>query len=139
MIRFLPLCWLLLPLALGCGESDSRRAAVHGRVFFKGELLRTGTIVFVPDSDRGGHGPIACAEIQPDGSYTLQTGDQVGAVPGWHRVTVVAVEPVALADGPRRFPEHRSLLPPRYRDPELSGLSFQVKADEDNLIDLHLE
>src|SRR5262245_42189900 len=66
---------LLLVLAvLGCGRDD-RLTPVRGQVFYHGRPLAGGTIVFTPDAERGGRGPLACGEIGADGRYTLHTGD----------------------------------------------------------------
>jgi len=69
------------------------------------------------------------AEIQADGSYVLRCDDAPGAVPGWHRVTITA-----FGEANRGQP-----LPTRYGDPEQSGLSFEVKPGQDNVIDIDLE
>ena len=50
-------------------------------------------VVFTPDPDRGGRGPLACARIGDDGAYVLTTGPDSGAVTGWHRVTFQARAP----------------------------------------------
>src|SRR5947209_2996218 len=100
---------LLLGLATGCGDDPVRLTSVRGRVFYLHEPLRGGTIVFTPDEDRGGKGPSASAEIQADGTFHLATDKEAGAVSGWHRVTILANAPDGRA------------LPPKYRDPELSG------------------
>src|SRR5437867_3970062 len=109
--------WLLL--APGCGPDADALSPVKGRVIYKGTPLTHGTIVFSPDSRRGGHGELARAEIQSDGSFVLKTGDLFGAVSGWHRVTIVAVETAEGPAGDQGFTEHHSLLPLKYRDPEL--------------------
>ena len=116
----------LLVLLAGCGRAEVKLAPVQGRVLYRGRPLAGGTIVFTPDADRGGSGPLACGEIGPDGHYTLHTGDEPGAVPGWHKITV------AGARGDR-------LLPRRYSDPEGSGQGREVKAGQDNTLDLQLE
>jgi hypothetical protein len=110
--------------AAGCGQ-EGPLPQVQGQVFYHGRALPGGTIVFTPDPERGGRGELACGEIQPDGRYVLHTGEDLGAVAGWHRVTVAA----APATG----------LPRKYRDPELSGQSCEVKAGQLNTIDLHLD
>jgi hypothetical protein len=120
------LCCGLVLLA-GCSRSPPALAPVQGQVFFRGQPLPGGTIVFTPDPQRGGHGPLAWAEVRDDGRYTLVTGGKKGAVPGWHRVTVAP---------PRRA---SAFLPVRYRDPELSGQHVEVKADRANVCDLHLD
>ena len=116
----------LLVLLAGCGRAEVKLAPVQGRVLYRGRPLAGGTIVFTPDADRGGSGPLACGEIGPDGHYTLHTGDEPGAVPGWHKITV------AGARGDR-------LLPRRYSDPEGSGQGREVKAGQTNSLDLDLE
>jgi hypothetical protein len=125
------LALLLLGLA-GCGKTPSKPAAVQGRVSYRGALLPGGTIVFTPDTARGGSGPLARAEIQPDGTYSLRTEDQAGAYPGWYRVTVACFQ-----GAPGTVP--RSLLPTAYLDPEMSGLAREVKADQDNTLDINLD
>ncbi len=117
---------LLLVLGAGCGSPESERVPVGGQVFYRGQPLAGGTIVFAPDPERGGRGPLALGEIGADGRYTLRTDDQPGAVPGWHRVTV------AGAGG-------ESVLPNRYRDPEHSGLHRQIHPARANVIDLSLD
>jgi hypothetical protein len=126
---------LALFLSIGCGTEEPKLAAVRGKVSYRGTPLHGGTIVFTPDTLRGDDGPIARAEIQSDGSYVLKTGAFPGATPGWHRVTVVSLEEPGDVSGGRP----RSLLPSRYRDPEQSGLSFQVKPGPDNVFNIDLQ
>lgn len=120
--------WLgLLVLAAGCGPGEPARVPVYGQVHYRGQPLAGGTIVFTPDPERGGRGPLALGEIGADGRFSLRTDGQPGAVPGWHRVTVApgGADPAAL--------------PRRYRDPERSGLGREVRADRANVIDLQLD
>ena len=109
MARALGIGMALLQLALaGCG-GEAKLAPVEGRVLFRGQPLRGGTIVFTPDPDRGNSGPLATAEIGADGRFVLTSGGKPGAVPGWHRVTVAppALPPTAaigeLRPLPRRY------------------------------------
>jgi len=121
---------LALLLTPGCHQHDDPLSPVHGKVYFRNEPLRGGIIVFTPDADRGGSGPMARAEIKPDGTYVLTTGPETGCVAGWHRITIMAADlpsqGVPLA------------LPKKYCDPEMSGLVREVKVGEDNAIDLYL-
>jgi hypothetical protein len=129
----------VLLLALGCGHDDPPPASVHGRVFYKGVPLTGGSIVFAPDADKGGHGSLARGNIHSDGTYTLAADGRPGAAPGWHRVTVVAVEAAPSKPLGTAFADVHSLLPRKYAAPELSGLEALVKPGEDNAIDFHLE
>jgi hypothetical protein len=121
-------------LAAGCGGDGSEPAAVRGRVLYRGEPLAGGSIVFTPNADKGGRGPLARADVGPDGRYTLRPG----AAPGWHRVTVVCVE--SGEEPPAgQFAAVRCVIPHKYSAPDLSGLEALVKAGEENVIDFRLE
>ncbi len=135
--RFTPVA-LLACLATGCGSGQPSREPVYGHVFWRGQPLAGGTIVFTPDSEKGGKGPVAWAEIQPDGRYSLRTGTDLGAVVGWHRVTVVAHRPhPGGAEGMAVAPTVG--LSARYSDPEQSGHCYEVKDGHANTIDIYLD
>lgn len=129
---------ILLLLLAGCGGSKpAELAAVTGKVNYRGRPLASGTIVFVPDPERGTSGELARGTIQQDGSYRLKTGEAPGIVSGWHRVTVTCVDAGTPPPGSLTVP--RSLLPAKYQDPQLSGLSCEVKAGKENTINFNLE
>jgi hypothetical protein len=131
MRRFLPFCWGPCLLLASCGPAAPKLAPVHGQVFFRGQPLPGGTVVFAPDPERGGRGPLAWAEVGPDGRFSLTTGGRKGAVPGWHRITVAA---------PCRTRAHPAVaLPARYRDPDRSGQRFEVRPEQLNTCELRLE
>lgn len=125
MRRIAPLLFLAA-LLTSCSRPEAALAPVSGQVFYRGRLLPGGTIVFTPNPDRGGHGPQAVAEIDPQGRYVLHTGGKKGAVPGWHRVTI------ASGTSGVRLPIH-------YHDPDLSRQQVEVKSDRANQCDLHLD
>jgi hypothetical protein len=130
---------IVMALVSGCGWGKESFALVRGKIFYQGMPVRMGTVVFAPDVLRGTTGPLAQAEIQPDGSYVLETKGVPGAVPGWHRVTILSLEssPTIGPDGD--FVQPRSLVPEKYGDPELSGLSREVRGGQENCIDFELE
>lgn len=120
----------------GCGQ-DEERTPVHGRVFFHGQPLSGGTIVFTPDAERGGRGPLAYGEIDADGRYSLHTGDRIGVVPGWYRITIA---PPSLAAAPGQpLPPPSVDLPRKYRDPQQSGLLRAVQPGKSGEQDFYLE
>jgi len=121
---------LALLAAPGCRKGEQPLAPVHGTIYYKQQPLKGGTIVFVPDSDRGTRGPMAKAEIKPDGTYTLSTGPDSGCVPGWHRITIKGSDQPA--------PGTTLALPSHFCDPDTSGLSREVKSGQDNSIDIYL-
>ncbi len=123
--------WFLLAflaVSVGCEGGADELAPVSGQVFYRGQPLAGGTIVFAPDPERGGHGPLACGAIGPDGRYALCSEGRHGAVAGWHRITIAPTD--FSGDTP---------LPRHYSDPEHSGLSREVQAGKPNAIDLHLD
>jgi hypothetical protein len=127
-------CLVLLALAVaGCGEQKPALAPVRGHVTFRGAPLTDGAIVFTPDPERGGAGPLACARIADDGGYVLATGADLGAVSGWHRVTFKIFAAASDAVSPD------TRLPARFSDPEQSGQACEVKPGQGNVIDFHLE
>src|SRR5262249_9526471 len=123
--RFLPVVIFLACIVAGCGKRSSNGAQVQGTVYLHGVPLEGGTIVFIPDAERGGSGPIGHAEIRAGGAYTLHALEGTGLAPGWHRVTIA---------GASNHP-----LPARYSDPELSGLEREVTSEKVNIIDIRLE
>ncbi len=124
-------------LSSGCEEGTPSLAPVSGKVIYQNQPLPRGSIVFVPDADRGSNGPLAQGTIQPDGSYIIQTGDKPGAMPGYYRVTVIAVEESNRGYYRPASAPH-SLVPEKYRDPQLSDLSCEVKAGRENAINFNL-
>jgi hypothetical protein len=118
-------CACLGLILAGCGRSGQGLVPVQGQVFHRGKPLAGGTIVFTPDPQRGGRGPVAHAEIGADGRFRLRTSGKNGAVPGWHCVTVA---PCADAG-----------LPAHFRDPELSGLRAEVQPERANVCNFHLD
>jgi hypothetical protein len=125
-------------LVAGCEGRAPSQAPVSGKVFYQNQPLPRGTIVFVPDADRGNNGPLAQGSIQAGGSYAIQTEGKPGAMPGWYRVTVIAVESTSGGFSRGLSSAPRSLVPERYRDPQLSDLACEVKACQENGINFNL-
>ena len=131
--RMLGIGFLTAAAALGCHRGPAPLAPVTGKVAYKGLALSGGTIVFSRDGTRGESGPLAFGRINADGSYQLHTAEVVGAPAGWYRVTVTSLTPTGA---PYNF---YSLLPDKYRDPQTSELTCEVKADRPNTLDVNLD
>jgi hypothetical protein len=109
MIRSLLLrsCALLLtailPILAGCTGNGLNLATVHGKVTYKGEPVKNGTVFFMPDDSKGNNGPGALGPITSDGTYIMSTessGD--GAVVGSYKVGIngFSSEPVSEEAAP---------------------------------------
>jgi hypothetical protein len=110
-------------------------------VTYKGEPLKVGSIIFVPD----GGGKTAVADITPEGEYVLGSYESAdGAIPGKHRVMIIAL----TAPGGSGLPEDTiklkggaqspvNVIPQHYADDKTSKLIAEVK-DGENSIDFIL-
>jgi hypothetical protein len=118
---------VLMTLPAGCDRGTPAPTAVHGSVMYHGWPVPGAKVIFVPDLQTGGSGPLAQAETGPDGHFALHGDNATDVAPGRYRITVMP-----LAGPP-------DALPDKYRDPDLSGLSADVQAGADNVVDLNLE
>ena len=86
---------LLMTFTAGCGSSSGLDLArVRGRVTYKGQPIRNGTVVFEPDASKGKDGPTGMGIIDKDGNYVLTTSDSGdGAIIGFHKVGITGLEP----------------------------------------------
>lgn len=121
---------------LGCDGSPTQPAFVHGWVRYMGAPVAAARLAFVPDETRGNHGDILRAVTETDGTFILRSPDPSGIPPGWYRITVMALEELSPSGG---FAAPHSLLPDRYRDPELSELSCEIQPGQDNAVQLDLK
>jgi hypothetical protein len=127
------LCGLLF--LSGCGGDIERPeiATVTGTVTLDGNPIDHGIVYFYPDSTKGTKGPMAMAEIGPDGKYSIKSaGDRDGAIIGFHQIRVEIRQPPK--DERDTQPELMTL--PKFNDQKQSGLTGEVKAGTENVIDL---
>jgi hypothetical protein len=126
---------VLMAVSSGCGEKTDA-VPVTGKVSYKGEPLKTGTVMLVPE----GGGAAATGEIQADGTFKLTTfSKDDGAVPGDYKVMVqVFPEPDAGGGLPgMEFGNEKPPIPEKYMDPMRTDLTATIK-DSDNNLDLQL-
>jgi hypothetical protein len=98
-------------LAGGCG-GHPQTAPVTGKVTLHGKPVGPGSILFMPDEDRGTKGKAASGNFGPDGAYTLTTyRDGDGAVVGFHKVTIRLISAPAAAEN--RGSVERPMTPTR--------------------------
>jgi hypothetical protein len=89
-----------LILGLGCSGNGLNLAKVRGKVTYKGQPVKNGTVMFMPDESKGTIGPPAVGTITSDGSYVMSTesaGD--GVIVGSHKVGITGVEEKPVSDG----------------------------------------
>ncbi len=91
--RLLLTAALLIGVA-GCGPDNGLNLApVRGKVTYKGEPIKNGTVMFMPDESAGNTGPQAIGTITSDGTYILSSQDAGdGAVVGMHKVGVLGID-----------------------------------------------
>jgi hypothetical protein len=119
-----------ISLGLGCqAKSDHPETLpVSGKVSYHGKPLPRGTITFQSD---GGHS--ATGQIGEGGQYKLSTfGEEDGAVPGHHRVLVIANdgdEHMMPGSSPG-YKKPTDLVPKKYGKLETSGLEETVSKEK---------
>ena len=82
-----------LVFGFGCAGNGLNLAKVRGKVTYKGEPIKNGTVMFMPDESKGTVGPPAVGTITSDGSYIMSTesaGD--GVIVGSHMIGITGVE-----------------------------------------------
>jgi hypothetical protein len=125
-------CAALLLLG-GCGsDGTAPTERVSGVITYNGQPVSNVSVTFTPSEGRP-----ATGTTDSEGKFTLTTfSPDDGAVPGTHTVTLAAFSeesppmpgtPEAANYTPPPLP-----FPPRYMDPQLSGLTAEVKKGEKN-------
>jgi hypothetical protein len=137
MIRrvVLRICLFCLVLA-GCRYRAELppMAPVTGKVTLDGAQLPGGMVQFIPDASRGNKGASGVGVIDGQGHYEIFTAGERGAILGHHQIAVISEEKVDMSETSYA----PSLIPRRYNKPATSGLRVEVKAGENNVVDLEL-
>jgi len=119
----------------GCGASEvGGRMKVSGKVMYKGQLVKEGSIEFQPMS---GGTTISGSPIE-NGDYYIPADK--GLAPGMYTVRIFWID----TGGPRKDepgglpgPDHKELIPAQYNTK--STLTREVKKGVDNVIDFDLK
>jgi hypothetical protein len=116
-------------LVAGCDDGVGKRLPVEGRVLVDGQPLRgaSGTVVFVPDREKGNPCPVSpTGTIDAEGHYKLTTKGQPGAPAGPYVVTVSALPP---GTGDREVvKQQQQLHHPKYAAEKTTPLKVEVTA-----------
>jgi len=130
-----------LILVAGCSDDSglAKRYSVSGTVSYKGEPVPKGNVSFIPTTP----GAREATGAITDGKFTLTTATpDDGALPGSYKVTVIASEAdmsesAKIAGGgmfhhdaafAKAVKNAKNLVPPKYKLPDTSDLSADVKA-----------
>ena len=122
---------------VGCSDGPEM-ASVKGHVYYNGDPLTHGSVMFIPKG-----GPPARGVIGEDGAFELQTykpGD--GAFVGQHRIRVTCYETqssgAANQAGEEELQHGKSLIPKKYTRMNTSGLAEEVPSGgrDDVMIEL---
>lgn len=117
-------------LIAGCTASDNTPTGkVKGRVTYKGQPLKEGTIVFHPSDGRSGVGQIRDGEIVNVTTY--EPGD--GAPFGPCNVSIQAMSNATDMYAPRK-----SLIPEKYASAEKSGLTADIIEGQETTVEFDL-
>jgi hypothetical protein len=131
----------LLAVALLCAScARTGRPPVYpaqGKIYYEGKPTANALVILHPlKNDPQLESVRPLAHVEPDGSFKLTTFDNGdGAPAGEYVVTVDWREKTAPVEG---APPGRSLLPPRYANPQLSQLRVQIKEGTNELEPLKL-
>ncbi len=88
-------------VGFGCSSGNGLNLAkVRGKVTYKGEPVKNGTVFFMPDDSKGTVGPPAVGTITANGTFIMSTesaGD--GVIVGSHKIGITGLEekPVSSA------------------------------------------
>jgi hypothetical protein len=125
----------LLPLVAGCGggvEAEKGLVPVSGRVTLDGGAWpKPGQITFVPTKTGQGEENTAVSSVATfgtDGNFTVGHEGSNGLKPGNYWVTVECLEGEPEMPLPGAKPKDKNVVPPKFRNPEKSGLSLNVEA-----------
>jgi hypothetical protein len=132
--KFTTMLLLLLPFAVGCGNSVVERVPVSGEVLIDGRPLAGGTIRFVPEEGRP-----SSAAIQSDGRFELASESvgrtkEIGAAPGNYRVQVASSKVIddktIQWNAPVRYADFRTSGLAIVIDKPTKDLRIQLSSDE---------
>lgn len=123
----------LVPLLAGCGQGLGT-VPITGKVFYQGQPLGDGDVLYAPVDPNG---RLARAQLKPDGTFTLSTNAELGAMPGEYKVVILAYAPHPGEPGRGDTPADAAppmivrdfIIPKKYTTPEETPFQDTVDAD----------
>jgi tetratricopeptide (TPR) repeat protein len=133
-VAALALLYWILPSNLFGNGSHYAVHSVKGEATFDGRPIPNASIILYPINPKADDHPRPKAVVGPSGTFTLGTySADDGAPAGEYKVSIVWNAPPT----PREIQEDRykprNQLPPRYANPETSGLTARIEAGDNTL------
>lgn len=135
------ICWgatlaMLCVFVAGCGKSGrSPLGKVTGTVTYNGEPVEEATIVFHNPKGRPAKGRIVNGEIKDMITYdVLNDGVPLGKMTITLHPAISPPDNTPLTPGQRPTPQLKPPFPPRYGDPDKSGLTAEIVKGANNLL-----
>ncbi len=134
----------------GCGGDpdalpEGPKGTVSGKVTSNGKPVPEGSIItFTPE---GGSGIPASGSLAADGSFKLRAKGSFDVPAGIYKVSIsppatqeMSAEDAMKAQMAGTLPDFQvKEIPQKYRSPDTSGESFEVKEGDDNTYDLDMK
>jgi hypothetical protein len=118
----------LITFAAGC-SSEPARGEVRGKVTFKGNPVKEGTVTFLNPNEGGAHE----AQIEKDGSYVVNGGAVVGEYIVEIKPLVVIVDTDPGKSPPAPVEKPAPDIPRKYRMQGTTPLKATVKPGKNEL------
>ena len=127
-MRSLCYLWIVSLLLAGC-SSGPTKGEVHGKVTFKGQPVKEGTVTFLNTTEGGA----AEGKIESDGNYTVQGGAAVGdyVVEIKPLMHIVDTDPGKSPPAPMEKPAPD--IPAKYRMQGTTPLKASIKAGKNEI------
>ncbi|MDD3469540.1 MAG: hypothetical protein PHE53_06110 [Thermoguttaceae bacterium] len=143
----------MLVIVAGCGKRGMRTEYVEGKVTLDGQTVEGATVTFRMAKDNAD--VVGAGQTNAEGIYKLSVdrGEAEAGVPageyqvGIRKLDVPAAESNVSSDGtytpakasaPGKAPVYKDLVPAKYKFPEKSGLTANVKEGGDNVFNFEL-
>lgn len=143
--------WVVVGMVLlglvsgGCGAKgrgyNGPTGTVTGKVTLNGKPIEKGSIAFINENLSIN----AVGLLKSDGTYALKVGTSFSVPVGDYRIAVTGSDPSApipdpndLMSHPEKFKENDT-IPPKFRDPNSSGLIAVVKEGSNLNVDFDLK
>jgi hypothetical protein len=129
----------LMMLVPGCANESAkdRLVQVQGKVLVKGKPARYAYVTFVPVDEEKKEKFTARGRANEDGEFLLSTRRiDDGAIAGDYQVAISWRIPANPRDRNTRY--GKELLPKKYQDPALSGVTAEIEPNQEELAAIDL-